>query len=70
MCIRDRDKRYYRCNDSIVLSQFWDSEHRLGKDFPATATWGDCDKTWTGRASSVPVHTRPRANITRPYWLT
>jgi len=64
------DKRYYRCNDSIVLSQFWDSEHRLGKDFPATATWGDCDKTWTGRASSVPVHTRPRANITRPYWLT
>ena len=38
------DKRYYRCNDSIVLSQFWDSEHRLGKNFPATATWGDCDK--------------------------
>jgi len=45
---RDRefwlDKRYYRCNDSIVLSQFWDSEHRLGDDFPATATWSDCDK--------------------------
>ena len=38
------DKRYYRCNNSIVLSQFWDSEHRLGKHFPATATWGDCDK--------------------------
>ena len=38
------DKRYYRCNDSIVLSQFWNSEHRLGKNFPATATWGDCDK--------------------------
>jgi len=38
------DKRYYRCNDSIVLSQFWDSTHRLGDNFPATATWGDCDK--------------------------
>ena len=23
---------------------FWDSEHRLGDDFPATATWSDCDK--------------------------
>lgn len=38
------DKRYYRCNDSIVLSQFWNSEHRLGDNFPATATWGDCDQ--------------------------
>jgi hypothetical protein len=38
------DKRYYRCNDSIVLSQFWNSQHRLGDNFPATATWGDCDR--------------------------
>jgi hypothetical protein len=38
------DKRYYRCNNSIVLSQFWDEPHRLGANFPATATWGDCDK--------------------------
>src|SRR4029453_9864694 len=38
------DKRYYRCNNSIVLSQFWDEPRRLGVNFPATATWGDCDK--------------------------
>ena len=37
------DKRYYRCNNSIVLSQFWNSPHRLGRNFPATATWGDCE---------------------------
>jgi hypothetical protein len=37
------DKRYYRCNNSIVLSQFWNSPRRLGSSFPATATWGDCD---------------------------
>ena len=38
------DKRYYRCNNSIVLSQFWVSPRRLGDNFPATATWGDCDR--------------------------
>ena len=64
------DKRYYRCNDSIVLSQFWDSEHRLGKTFPPQRRGAIATRTWTGRASSVPIHTRPRANITRPYWLT
>ena len=32
------DKRYYRCNNSIVLSQFWVSPRRLGDNFPATAT--------------------------------
>ena len=37
------DKRYYRCNNSIVLSQFWVSPRRVGDNFPATATWGDCN---------------------------
>jgi hypothetical protein len=37
------DKRYYRCNNSIVLSQFWDSPTRVGSKFPETATWGDCN---------------------------
>ena len=38
------DKRYFRCNDSITLSQFWNAPERLGNRFPETATWGDCDR--------------------------
>jgi len=38
------DKRYFRCNDSITLSQFWNAPERLGHRFPETATWGDCDR--------------------------
>ncbi len=38
------DKRYFRCNNSIALSQFWYEPARLGDHFPSTATWGDCDR--------------------------
>ena len=36
------DKRYYRCNPPIRLTEMW-NEQRIGKNPPASASWGNCD---------------------------
>src|ERR1700704_1461786 len=36
------DKRYYRCNPPIRLTEMW-NEQRIGPNPPASASWGDCN---------------------------
>jgi hypothetical protein len=37
------DKRYYRCNPPIQLTEMW-NQQRIGKNPPASASWGNCDQ--------------------------
>src|SRR3954468_24419639 len=36
------DKRYYRCNPPIRLTEMW-NEQRIGPNPPQSASWGDCN---------------------------
>ena len=61
------DKRYFRCNDSITLSQFWNAPERLGAAslnprHGATATALD------RQGILSPYLYRRRRNTTRPCW--
>lgn len=48
------DKRYFRCNTPRQITDIWTSG-RIGKDPPASASWGDCNADY------------PRENIVSPY---
>jgi hypothetical protein len=37
------DKRYYRCNPPIQLSEMW-NQQRIGSNPPTSASWGNCDQ--------------------------
>jgi hypothetical protein len=37
------DKRYYRCNPPIQLTEMW-NQQRIGPKPPESASWGDCDQ--------------------------
>jgi hypothetical protein len=36
------DKRYYRCNPPIQLTEMW-NQQRIGPNPPTSASWGDCN---------------------------
>jgi hypothetical protein len=37
------DKRYYRCNPPIQLTEMW-NQQRIGPNPPGSASWGNCDQ--------------------------
>ncbi len=37
------DKRYYRCNPPIQLTEMW-NQQRIGPNPPTSASWGNCDQ--------------------------
>jgi len=49
------DPRYFRCNSSAALEDFWDEDGLLGSRPPAEAPWGYCDRDY------------PRESIVSPY---
>jgi hypothetical protein len=51
------DKRYFRCNSSIGVEEQWgaNGSRLIGKNPPATAAWGRCDRDY------------PREAIVSPY---
>ncbi|HEY9183230.1 MAG TPA: hypothetical protein VIQ99_08525, partial [Gammaproteobacteria bacterium] len=38
------DPRYFRCNSSAALEDFWGEERLIGDDPPKSAPWGYCDR--------------------------
>jgi hypothetical protein len=49
------DARYFRCNSSAALEDFWGEDMLIGPDPPASAPWGYCDRDY------------PREAIVSPY---
>jgi len=49
------DPRYFRCNSSAALEDFWGTDTLIGKNPPASAPWGYCDRDY------------PRESIVSPY---
>ena len=49
------DPRYFRCNSSAALEDFWGEDRLIGEDPPASAPWGYCDRDY------------PREAIVSPY---
>jgi hypothetical protein len=49
------DPRYFRCNSSAALEDFWGEERLIGDDPPKSAPWGYCDRDY------------PREAIVSPY---
>ena len=49
------DPRYFRCNSSAALEDFWGEDALIGPDPPKSAPWGYCDRDY------------PREAIVSPY---
>jgi len=49
------DPRYFRCNSSAALEEFWGEDSLIGDNPPASAPWGYCDRDY------------PRESIVSPY---
>ena len=49
------DPRYFRCNSSAALEDFWGEEELIGENPPVSAPWGYCDRDY------------PRESIVSPY---
>ena len=49
------DPRYFRCNSSAALEDFWGEDRLIGEDPPKSAPWGYCDRDY------------PREAIVSPY---
>ena len=49
------DPRYFRCNSSAALEDFWGEDELIGENPPTSAPWGYCDRDY------------PRESIVSPY---
>ncbi len=49
------DPRYFRCNSSAALEDFWGEDGLIGDNPPVSAPWGYCDRDY------------PRESIVSPY---